>query len=434
MFITASLVANLFFFGFTVWLGAYLLARNSRKSTVRWTGWGLIFFALAFATEIIWGQTPTSILLLPGLCWIGATLNLFPEETPWRGLAIRIWALTILPLFILSLLNPWFSLIIVAALLVCVLLIGVFSSRSEFQRTFAVLTVIGLFFALSTGLLILPLNWFPRRWMIPALGLDLFLLGVVITIWDALEEGESIRSHLMRSWVSSFYYAGALAALVFIAVAIDRELTPGKLTALVLVIAFGILAQTFSNPIQAVLDGLTMSHESAVNNERDILRQTADALPRLSLVDPSNVDETEFVRLTRRAIANLGDLPKLSTSPLNHLPASVTKNISNPFNRSATMKGLLTESIKRLKPVGEAEFGTTDEWRYYNALYFPYVVGLKPYARRTDQEFLDKSSRQALTWFQTSVPERTLHNWQNTAAKLVASDLRNKSKTGSTWQ
>jgi hypothetical protein len=426
MLITPSLIANLFFFGFTVWLGAYLLARKSGKITVRLTGWGLIFFAVALAMEILGARPPTSILLLPGLCWIGATLYLFPEETLWRGLAIRVWALAILPLFILSLLNPWFSLIVVAALLACVILIGAFSSRSPFKSTFAVLTVIGLFFALSTGLLLLPLHWFPRPWMIPALGLDLLLLGVVITMWDALEEGESIRSHLMRSWVSSFYYAGALAVLVFIAVAMDGELTLGKLTALVLVITFGILAQTFSNPIQTILDRLTMSGEPALNNERELLRQTAEALPRLSMLDPSTIDETEFARLTRRAIANLGDLPKLSTSPLIHLPAIASQNISNPVDRAHALRSLLTESIRRLKPQGQADFGTTDEWRYYNALYFPYVVGLKPYARRSDRESLDEASRQALAWFQTSVPERTLHNWQNIAAKLVANDLRTK--------
>jgi hypothetical protein len=262
--------------------------------------------------------------------------------------------------------------------------------------------------------------------MITALGLDLFLLGILITFWDAFEEGESIRSHLMRSWVSSFYYAGALAILVFIAVAIDGELTLGKLTALVLVIAFGILAQTFSNAIQSALDRLTMSQESSLINERKILRQTADVLPRLSTLDPSKVEETEFARLTRRAIANLGDLPKLSASPLINLPVIASQNISNPLDRAHALKSLLIDSIRRLKPQGDAGFGTTDEWRYYNSLYFPYVVGLKPYTRRSDAQSLDETTRQALDWFQTSVPERTLHNWQNTAARLVASDLRNR--------
>ena len=45
----------------------------------------------------------------------------------------------------------------------------------------------------------------------------------------------------------------ALAALVILAIAIDGELTLGKLVALVSVIAFGILTQTFSNEIGATM-------------------------------------------------------------------------------------------------------------------------------------------------------------------------------------
>ena len=425
--ITIALISNLFSFGFTLWLGAYLLARSSQKMTVRLTGLGLLFFAIALANEIIWGQQSNGFLLIPALTWIGAALYLVPEDTSWRRLAIRSWVLTILPIFILTLLNQWFSLIAILGLLGCVVLIASLSLRSNFKSTFAILTVIGLFFSLSTGLLILPLNWLPRAWVIPALGLDLFLLGIAITLWDAFDEGESIRSHLIRSFVSSLYYAGALAALVILAIAIDGEITLGKLIALVGVIAFGILAQAFSIQIQTLLDHLTVPHENMVNDQRELLRETADVLPRLSTLDPAEVDEMEFARLTRRAISNLGDLPKLSASPLTNLPSVISQRGTNPLDRAHALKFLLIESIQRLKPQGNEKFGITDEWRYYNALYYPYVLGLKPYSRRMDKDSLDEASLQALEWFQTSVPERTLHNWQNTAAKLVADDLRSKS-------
>ncbi|HEX9385842.1 MAG TPA: hypothetical protein VF918_05940 [Anaerolineales bacterium] len=58
---------ELFFFGFTLWLGAYLLARNSQKITVQLTGWGLIAYALAFAIQIIFNQFILIILLGPAL-------------------------------------------------------------------------------------------------------------------------------------------------------------------------------------------------------------------------------------------------------------------------------------------------------------------------------------------------------------------------------
>ncbi len=417
-----TLITNLLFFAFTLWLGSYLLARNPQKMTVPLTGLGIVSFAVALALEIIVGEQPSSILLLPALFWIGALLHLIPEETSWRRTAIQTWILTSIPIFILTLLNSWFSIIAVIALFVCLAVIAFF--KSHFKNSFALILVIGLFFTLSTGLLVLPLGWFPRTWMTVALGLDLFLLGIAITLWDAFDEGEAIRSHILRSFVASFYYAGALAALVILAIAIDGNITLGKLIALISVVAFGILTQTFSNQIQNLLDRLTLAKESIVNDQRHILRQTADALPLLSTLEPAEVDEETFTRLTRRAISHLGDLPKLSASPLTNLiPMSAS---TNPLERAHALKSMLTESIQRLKPQTNADFGTTDEWRYYNSLYFPYVFGLKPYTHRTDKDLLDETSRQALEWFQTFVPERTLHNWQNTAARLVANDLRTR--------
>jgi hypothetical protein len=156
-------------------------------------------------------------------------------------------------------------------------------------------------------------------------------------------------------------------------------------------------------------------------DERQALRQTADALPRLSGLEMIEIDEEQFARLTRRALSHLGDLPKLAASPLVNLPIIQG---TNPLDRAQALKSLLVQSIQKLKPQSEMEFGVTDEWRYYNALHFPYVLGLKPYARRADHDSLADSSRAALNWFQTSVPERTLHNWQNAAARLIAVDIR----------
>ena len=40
---------------------------------------------------------------------------------------------------------------------------------------------------------------------------------------------------------------------------------------------------------------------------------------------------------------------------------------------------------------------------------------------------LDPVARQAWQWFVTEVPQRSLHNWQNAAARLIAADLRSQS-------
>src|SRR5688500_5456197 len=96
---------ELFFYAFILWLGAYLLARNSQKITVQLTGWGLLAYALAYAIQIIFNQLILIILLTPTLLWIGAALHLLPEENKFRQTLIRVWAVTSIPLAILTLLN-----------------------------------------------------------------------------------------------------------------------------------------------------------------------------------------------------------------------------------------------------------------------------------------------------------------------------------------
>lgn len=407
---------ELIFFGFTLWLGAYLLARNSQKLTLRLTGLGLLAYALALAVQIVVKQSPLAILILPALLWLGAALALLPEETRARAVLLRVWGMLCIPLAILTLLNAWFAALIIAALLAGAGMVARLAAQARFKNTFALLAVIALFVPLSTGLLILPLHWMPQAWAIALLGVDLVCLGFAITAWDAFDEGENLREPLMRSFISVVYYAGALALLV--------GLFSHNRFLLVSVIAFGIVTQTYSDSIQSLLDHLTLP--PTVNAQREMLRATAEALPRLSAVEPVAGDEEQFARLTRRALSHLGDLPKLASSPLTHLPMV---SGHNPLDRAQSLKSALTQSILKLKPPSNAEFGATDEWRYYNALYFPYVVGLKPYARRADGDSLTAASRAALDWFQASVPERTLHNWQNAAAKLIAKDLR-----GADWQ
>jgi hypothetical protein len=423
MSITLSLATKLFFFGFTLWLGAYLLARNSSKATVRLTGLGLISYACVLVVEILFERIIPALALLPALFWIGAALHLTPEETRQREILIRVWVFAAIPVFILTLVNTWIAAIVIVALLACAGMVARLAMRAYFRNTFAVIAVVAMFFALSTGLMVLPVRFISSFLGIFLLGLDLLFLGLVIVVWDAFDEGENIRLPLLRSFVSAFYYAGALAALVILAAAIEGNLGFGKLLLLTSLIAFGILTQTFSTNIQKLLDLAAFPRATEMNQQREMLYQTADEMPRLSALDPLSLPEDEFICLTRRAISSLGDLPRLSISPLVYLPQ--VQGTQNPLERAQKLKTLLVEHIQRLKPQQSTGFGSTDEWRYYNALHFPYVAGLKPYTRRQDKDYLDEVSRQALNWFQTSVPERTLHNWQNIAAQLVAKSLRN---------
>lgn len=421
MNIPFSLIIKLFFFGFSLWLGAYLLARRSEKNTVRLTGWGLVTYSLVLVVEILFGEIIPVLVLLPALLWTGAALHLLPDENVWHTYAIRVWMFSFIPILILALVTPWVSILVVIALLVCAALVVRSAASSYFRNTYAVIGVIALFFGLSTGVLVLPVEFVSSFWGIVLLGFDLLLLGGAVTVWDAFDEGESIRLHLLRSFVSAFYYAGALAVVVVIVSAIEGDFGFGKLLLLVSLVSFGILTQTFERSIQKILDVVTFPKSSTLGVDRNLLTDSADALPLLSTLDLLSVSDAEFARLTRRALSHLGDLPRLSTSPLVNLPQVQSQN---PLERAHTLKSLLVASVSKLKPRGAASFGTSDAWRYYNAVYYPYVLGLKPYTRRTDLASQDESTRVVLEWFQTSVPERTLHNWQNTAAKLIAEDIK----------
>jgi hypothetical protein len=197
------------------------------------------------------------------------------------------------------------------------------------------------------------------------------------------------------------------------------------------IVAAAILIQVFWDGIQSLLDLAVFQRRRLVESRRSF-RGAASALPRVPERPSLDAwDEETFARLTRRALSHFGDLPRLASSPLTRLPL-IDRRLAtrgadpDTLERASELKALLRESIDRLKPRGEAEFGTSDEWRYYNALYFPYVVGLRPYSRRAIHDDLDEVAQEALEWFRVSVPERTLYNWQNAAAGLVAQDLEEK--------
>ncbi|MEW5989710.1 MAG: hypothetical protein AB1791_24055, partial [Chloroflexota bacterium] len=278
-------------------------------------------------------------------------------------------------------------------------------------------------------LLLFPLEWLPRRWIVLGVGGDLVLLGLAVAALDAFDQGEALLPDFGRSLAASVVAALLFGGQVGLVMATVTGVTTPMLVLLLATVATAIATQALSDPIQAGLDRLVFARLTRLRQRRADLRTAASALPRLDeTVTPAALDEAEMARLTRRALSHLGHLPRLTSSPLTRLPIIEARLArrgarDDTLERAAELKALLTESILRLKPRQVGEFGATDEWRYYNALYFPYVVGLKPYSRRTDHDHLEPAAQAALAWFQTQVPERTLHNWQRTAAELIARDL-----------
>lgn len=453
--------AGVFWFAF--WLGCYLLGRDARSTVLRLAGFGLIAYALIWALDaiIVAAVAPATLLVrarwslhvLPAVCWTGALIALLPESMPERGRLRALWRYGIVPVMALGILlglttnllaDPAanaprfgpvyfiFSFVALVPLLGAAVLIWRTARGARPRRAGGVLALTLLFFGLSTALLLFPPGWLPHIWVLVLVGMDVVTLGIVVAVWDAFDQGETLLPDMTRSLLLAALSAAVFGGLVggtIVALGASGPLA-GLLFA---VIAAATAVMAFSDQVNALVDWLALRRLPRIRRTRAELRAAASALPRVNAaLDLEAMDEAEFQRLTRRALSAFGDLPRLAASPLTRLALIDTRLAArgasdDPLERAAELKAALAESIARLKPRSGEDFGTTDEWRYYNALYFPYLVGLKPYSRRTDNGHHDPAARAALEWFRTSVPERTLYNWQTAAARLVAQDLRERS-------
>lgn len=457
-------------FGLAVWLGLFLLARDVRRAPLRSAGFGLLLYAAALAGMVLVATSAPEqaarlirwtrpLLFLPSILWAGTVAHLLPEDAPLREPFVRSWNRLLLPLmaafYLLSVatdavfgpdgsVRPGGYLVAGAVALLplfeVLIMLGVGLRRTGPQRHLGLLLAGLLFFSLSATLLVTPLSGPWRAPITLGMGLDLLLLGVVVAALDAFNEGEAWLPELLRSLLGGLFSALLFAGPVALTMAL---ITGPTLTMSGLLLGLTTLAlahQTFSVPIQGLLDTLAYLGYPRLRAQQAALRQEAQAQVRgATNLDPATLEEAEFARLTRRALSHFGNLPKLAASPLTRLVLVETRlqeegREDSTLERAAVLKLILAESIQRLAPVDEPGemFVSTDEWRHFNALYYPYVVGLRPFSRRAAHDDLSPAEKQALTWFRTSVPERTLYNWQRAAALLVARDLRERGRLGKT--
>jgi len=403
-------------FAFTFWLGGYLIVRNPAKLAMHLAGWGLIAYACTVALNTLAG--PDVIGSLRDIPLQGTGI----AGGPWLVVR-RIMGVVPATLWIVS---------------IALLLRngdhplagrGVQVPRAEgtHRRPLGLLIMGALFFALSMASFIARL--IPMFWALIIIGFDMALLGYAVARLDAFDEGEAFATEFARSLVGSGVMALMFGGAVTAAAIVNGGWTPSLQVLAFVVIALAIDAQLFAPRLQSGLDKLILP--ARVQQQRAELRETAEVLARVDDgFDLNALDEAEFARLTRRALSHMTDLPKLAASPLTLLPV-VAQHLAahgmpdTPLDRASALKAVLTQCIAKLKP-DSAAFGMSDAWRHYNALFFPYVVGLKPYSARAtlNGHDTDATAKAALAWFQAAVPERTLHNWQNAAAKMVARELR----------
>ena len=387
-----------------LWLGLYLIGRNVRDGRLLLAGLGLVSYALGLALDILamygvaayratllaW-QRP--LLLLPALFWSGLLVILFRGQEPWR--------------------ERW----------------------RRHPRPMVVIVAAAIFFVLGLTFVFFPLNFLPRVVMLLGIGGDLLCLGISVAVLDAFDEGEALRPHFLRSSLYALATAVLFGGQVVLAMFWGVGITPALVLLLLTIITAAIVTQTLATPFQRFLDSLAFFNEPEIRQTSDELRAAADMAQRFNnALDVTAVDEKEFARLTRRALSHMGNLPKLATSPLTQMVLIEQRlqqqgATTDTLTRANELKSLLHECIHQLKPRDKAAFGTSNEWRHYNALYYPYVVGLKPYSRRmVHNGDLNPTEKEALDWFRSQVPERTLYNWQNAAARLIAQNLRERTQ------
>lgn len=389
-------------FGMTAWLGFYLIGRNPAGALGWLSGVSLLASSFGMYVAVTENYAPT--------IWLAQNL------IRWRQLAIIV-AVTCWFLFLICL-SP---------------------GEQQLQRRFkktprAMQLVLAGSLLFSIGLL-----WVFFPFALPVFnamaGICLLLLPLGITAAYLISHDmqESFWPDLTRSYDYAFFMALLFGGQVALVMAFATGVSFVLLHLLFATVLTAVLVQAFAGNFAALLDRIAFFAFPTIRQARADLRAGSEAAARM---DPSldilAMPQDEFVKLTRRTLSEMGNLPKLATNPLTHLPMigwrlNEKEAPIHTLARAHELKDLLSESIDKLRPHGTESFGTTDEWRHYNALYFPYVVGIRPYRRYANKASLSPSEQDALEWFRTQVPPRTLYNWQNAAARLIAHDLRERS-------
>lgn len=435
------------------WLGLYLLARDPRKPVLVLAAIGLCSFASVVALDAVRIVSQAELLshieiylvAIPGVAWFAVLVELSRPCDGWRArtgellLVAGVGALTLLGAVLAGgvegPLRPG-HMVMFGAISASTLgaMVAALVRPGQPMPAAGLIILATLFFALSNAILIIPLGLVPSWLALTSTGFDVLSLGVAVALWDSFDEGQALRADMLRSFVGSVAVAAMFGgqALIGMAVTGQERLAQTALTVLLFTsVAVAVTIQVLADPLAGVLDRLTFWRSPALRADRAVLRDTEAALPLRSAHPLDEVDDETFVRLTRRALGHYGDLSKLVASPLTALPLidqrlAARGAADQPLERASELKAVLAEGISRLKPRDGGEFGTTEEWRYYNSLYFPYVVGVRAYAQNATAAGLDPTARQAWQWLVTEVPQRSLHNWQNAAARLIAAELRGR--------
>jgi hypothetical protein len=410
------------------WLAAYLLGRDPGRPALRWAGAALMAYAIGLvAWTVAPGERTAEILIcLPALAWAGSVVALLPLA-PAERRPIDVGALVLGVMFqVMVIALPGVGKLVGLVPLAGALVLLWRQRDQVVPRSLPpALSLMAGLYAASLAVLLIPLDAGGPAPALAAAGVDLLVFGYLSAVAHAVTGGERLRPDLRRS------LAAAIAVLIVIGLPVALTIYAADGGAVVIVLQFVILAVAsvaagLTGRLSRLLDRVALGRDNRLRQDRAALFGNADALlRRRERRKLSEIGEPEFLRLTRRALADFNDLARLSRNPLTDLPVVVRRiagrGDDQPRARARELRAVLRESVSALRPPGP--FGTADDWRYYNTLQFVGVLGLNPYSRRQRLDGLSREARLAVDWFRRNVPRDTMRQWQREAAMIVAGRL-----------
>ncbi|WP_244940655.1 hypothetical protein [Actinoplanes teichomyceticus] len=414
-------------FALSWWLAGYLVGRDPARPALRWAGAALTSYGAGLVAWTVapGGRTAQVLICLPALAWAGSLVALLPLAPPERR-PIDVGALVLGVMFqVMVIALPGAGKLVGLTPLAGALILLWRQRDQVLPRLPAALTVMAALYAASLTVLLVPLDAGGPGPALAAAGLDLLVFGYLMAVAHAVADGERLRPDLRRS------LAAAVLALVLIDLPamLTMYAVPGDelVTVLQFVpVAAASVVAGLAGRLSRLLDRVALGGDVRLRQERATLFSNADALlRRREQRRLSDLGEPEFLRLTRRALADFNDLNRLARSPLTDLPM-VARRIAGrgddqPRARARELRAVLREQVSGLRPPGP--FSTADDWRYYNTLQFCGVLGLNPYSRRQRLDGLSREARMAVDWFRRNVPRDTMRQWHREAAMLVAGGL-----------
>jgi hypothetical protein len=278
-------------------------------------------------------------------------------------------------------------------------------------------------------------NWDPvAPWILFLLGLG--AIAATVGLHSSLLLGTDVRRDFLYNATTVLLLVGPY--LICSALIVGFDDTRHRLLALVL-IALLTASQTLYDKLGAWLD--TAFFTPPVREERAAARAYVEALATQPTgPNPELASRKSFDNAVRRALTHLSDPTKLATSPLLNLEV-IARGVQsqglddNRLNRAAVLKETLLELLAGLMPARGSGGVTGDAFRYYNCLYYPYVLGVSrkrgPTVLRQLQERRQRDgtpptdAERVVNWL-LQVDEDTFYKWQRRGSDTIAAALRER--------